>query len=46
MRNDNENKFQEVSNNIRGVIGALNERIDAPVVASRSVREDVPRNEC
>jgi hypothetical protein len=40
-QNDTENKFQEVTRAIEGVIDAMNERIDAHVVATREVTDRI-----
>ena len=41
LQNDNENKFQEVTRAIGGVNGAMNERIDAHVVATSKVTDRI-----
>jgi len=41
LQNDTENKFQEVTRAIEGVNGAMNERIDAHVVATRRVTDRI-----
>jgi hypothetical protein len=41
LRNDIKNQFQEVTKTRAGVSDALNERIDAHVVASRKVRDRI-----
>jgi len=41
LQNDTENKFQEVTRAIGGVNDAMNERIDAHVVATRKVTDGI-----
>jgi hypothetical protein len=41
LRNDTEHKFQEVTRTIGGISDALNERIEAHVVATRKMTDSI-----